>query len=153
MTKGYLTDDQYKMAYSLVPRACIDLLITRGPGLLLVRREQPPHVGLWHLPGGRIRLRESLAHAASRIAKDELGQDISPQRTVGSMEFLNDAGELGNFHSVSIVISAVIYSGAWRLNDNIDWFSSIPADTHPEHKRFLISNGWPEGDREHPLKE
>jgi tRNA U34 2-thiouridine synthase MnmA/TrmU len=41
MDKGRLTDDEYCLAYSLVPRACIDLIVCDSEGSVKVTFQEP----------------------------------------------------------------------------------------------------------------
>ncbi len=138
MTSGYLTDDEYRMAYGVVPRLCVDLVIRSQQGILLTRRKQEPHKGKWHLPGGRVRKGEALHNAAQRIAGKELGAQVEIGKYLGTMEFLVDPGDLVECHSVSVVLSCVLLQA--HLPPDSLWFAGITTqDIHPVHKRFLRS--------------
>ena len=61
------------------PGVTIDLaLLTVARGLLqalLIRRDQPPCKGMWALPGGFLRIEESLDGASARVLRDKVGID------------------------------------------------------------------------------
>jgi ADP-ribose pyrophosphatase YjhB (NUDIX family) len=136
----FLTEEDYKTAYDLVPRLCVDLIFHRGTQILLVKRKQKPYIGSWHLPGGCVRLRESLENAANRISQAELGIKLKVIRSVGYIEFLNDVGDLGDFHSVSIPL-VVIPLTEPAIPDAV-WWGEEPENMHPAHKQFLDQYHW-----------
>ena len=140
MASARLTDEEYRFVYSRAPRLCVDLAIGSVEGLLLTKRDIPPAEGLWHMPGGRVFYKESLAEAAARIAGTELGITIELGDFIGYIEFLND----GEFvHTVSLVFCARQIGGMLRGSAQakaVRMFKEPPADTHPEHKKFLGQN-------------
>jgi ADP-ribose pyrophosphatase YjhB (NUDIX family) len=137
MNDGYLTDDEYVAAYGKVPRLCVDLVIRNEQGsVLLTRRTQKPHIGWWHIPGGRVRKGEPVYVAAHRIAVAELGADVEIGDTLGFIEFLNDPGDLVVCHSVSIALSCKLFGEI--KTPSFAWFDRIPTEEmHPVHQRFL----------------
>jgi len=135
---GWLSDEEYRQTYSLVPRLCVDLVIVCGCEVALVRRKQQPYCGYWHLPGGRVNFREPLLEALRRIGRAEVGQEIGIARCQGFMEFLHDKGDLGDFHSVSLVFQTELD----RFDaEGVGWFSTAPMDIHPTHRAFLLAEG------------
>jgi 8-oxo-dGTP diphosphatase len=136
-----LSPEEYRSVYERVPRACVDLLIvTDGEGVLLTRRSIPPYNKMWHLPGGRILMQESLKDAIGRIAKKETGTSPRIEGLVGALEFLHDSDD-GKFHSISLVYLLKLGFGSLVSLDfqSTEWgyFSEIPEDTHPIHGEFL----------------
>ncbi|TET36583.1 MAG: NUDIX domain-containing protein [Planctomycetota bacterium] len=60
---------------------------------LLIRRREPPFVGLWGMPGGKIRPGEHPADAAGREILEETGCSLTNLRCLGTVsEFLIEAG-------------------------------------------------------------
>lgn len=139
MIGKHLTDDEYRTTYSLVPRLCVDLLIRGRQGVLLTRRKQKPHVGTWHLPGGRVRRGETIEQAAQRIAVSELGVGVLTEHCLGFMEFLDDRGDLVTCHSVSVVLSCKVEQEDSTPPDSA-WFLETPVSgVLPIHQKFLLS--------------
>jgi len=139
----YLTDEDYIAVYSKVPRLCVDLVIRNEQGLLLlVKREQQPYVGLWHLPGGRVRKGETIEQAARRIAASEIGADVSVVRCLGYMEFRRDQGDLQECHSVSIVLSCAMQGCVKGTKaTDVEWYVQVPEEgIHPVHQQWLKEN-------------
>lgn len=69
---------------------CVGVVDVEEGELLLVRRRDPPSVGRWTLPGGRVESGESLRQAAQREAQEETGLDLEIGELIGTAEI--DAG-------------------------------------------------------------
>jgi 8-oxo-dGTP diphosphatase len=55
------------------PVVAAGVAIVEGDEILLIRRANHPHLGLWAIPGGKVDRGESLAEAATREAREETG--------------------------------------------------------------------------------
>ena len=61
-----------------VPLVAMDLIIVRGSTeVLLGLRNNAPAKGQWFVPGGRIRKNEPMQEALARVAREELGLDLT----------------------------------------------------------------------------
>lgn len=144
---NYLPDEEYARIYNQVPRACVDVMVTDHRNfLLLSRRKIPPFAGFWHLPGGRIRFKESVPDAAKRITLAETGLTLIGMEIVGSIDILHDdvagpSGEVWPRHSVSIVVEAQTEGElkADYQSSEFDWFEVLPSreEMHPDHYEYL----------------
>ena len=54
--------------------------------LLLIQRNQPPAMGLWSIPGGKLEAGESLLEACRREIKEETGLDTEVKNIVAVVE-------------------------------------------------------------------
>jgi 8-oxo-dGTP diphosphatase len=54
--------------------------------ILLIRRNQPPAMGLWSIPGGKLEAGESLIEACRREIKEETGLDAEVKNIVAVVE-------------------------------------------------------------------
>jgi len=52
------------------------VVLRKGEKFLLVEEIDPPHRGLWSLPGGRVEMGESIEQAALREAREETGFEV-----------------------------------------------------------------------------
>lgn len=51
----------------------VGAVVVKDEAVLLVRRRQPPNLGLWAIPGGSVELGETLQEAAEREILEETG--------------------------------------------------------------------------------
>jgi ADP-ribose pyrophosphatase len=87
--------------------------------VLLVRRANAPSEDLWAIPGGKVRLGESLKEAAEREIKEETGiliRAIEPVFTFDHIE--TDGNDRIRFHYVIVDLSADYVSGHPRPGDD-----------------------------------
>lgn len=63
---------------SEAPVCAVGAIVFRGNAVLLIRRAKPPARGLWSIPGGRVRLGETLEAAVMRELHEEAGMDVKP---------------------------------------------------------------------------
>ncbi len=73
MAKGWIEPEKYNEICGLIPIVSVDVAVFRGDNLLLLKRQMPPIVGTWCLPGGGIRLGENPYMTASRELEEETG--------------------------------------------------------------------------------
>ena len=78
--------EEFKSIYSKVPRLCVDLIVQKDNGIVLIKRAIEPSLGKWHFPGGTVLLGESLEDTIHRIAKEELNIKVSIEKLLGYME-------------------------------------------------------------------
>ena len=62
--------------------------ILRDGRLLLVKRRCAPEAGCWNLPGGKVEFGESVAEAIKREIREEVGLDITLERSLGYVEMI-----------------------------------------------------------------
>lgn len=139
------TQKEFKSIYSRVPRLCVDLVIKTKDGILLTYREKNGYEGLWHLPGSTVYLNEELSSTAKRVAKEELGIEIEvDEKSIGKIEYLNEAETKGFGHSISIVFQCSPKSLEFTLDSDtsdVKFFKKTPTKIIHEQKIFLENSG------------
>ena len=74
----HLPLETFQLVVASTPLVSIDLVVENAHGeLLLGLRNNRPAQGSWFVPGGRVLKNESLDDAFVRLARDELGVDVS----------------------------------------------------------------------------
>ena len=101
------------------PRVGVGAVVLREGRLLLVRRGAAPAQGLWAIPGGGLRLGETLQEGAEREIMEETGIVIragEPLFTCDSLE--KDGAGCVRFHYVIVDMTADYLSGEVKGADD-----------------------------------
>ncbi len=135
--------------YPVLPQVAVGAFIlaetgegSQSPCLLLVKRKNPPDAGLWAVPGGRIKLGETLETAVVREVKEETNLDIIVGKLAGITEkIVPDDKQRVRYHYIIIDYWARLAHGctpdqlsfltdaedaAWSPLDRISQFSLSP---------------------------
>ena len=138
-----LTKKEFDYIYSRVPRLNVEVLLyNKIKGIYLTLRDIEPCKGQWHLPGGTVFYSESLNDAVIRIAKREIGIDVTSSKMVGYIEYYSHY-KFGNDHPVGLVFIITQYTGQPKVNNEASdgqWFSELPNPIHIDQEKFLIQH-------------
>ncbi len=136
--------EKFKSIYSKVPRLCVDLVVQKDNGIILIKREIQPSLGKWHFPGGTVLLGETLEDTIHRVAKEELNIEVEIEKLLGYIEFFKDGpGSFGNEaygQTVSIGFLTKYQSGEMEggfQGKDLKVFESIPENMMEEQAVFL----------------
>ena len=64
--------------YPQAPVCAVGAIVFRGDAVLLIQRGKPPAQGKWSIPGGAVRLGETLEHAVIRELREEVNIEVKP---------------------------------------------------------------------------
>ena len=64
--------------YPQAPVCAVGAIVFRGDAVLLIQRGKPPAQGKWSIPGGAVRLGETLENAVTRELREEVAMDVKP---------------------------------------------------------------------------
>jgi len=111
----------------LTPRAAVGAVVMKKGKVLLVKRSNPPQKDKWAIPGGSVKLGETLQEAAEREIMEETGLTIQANEPVHAFDMIerDPAGKL-LFHYVIIDLLANYVEGEVRSADDVSdagWFS------------------------------
>jgi len=137
--KHPFSEKEFHEIFSKVPRLTVEVVVQTNRGLLLTKRSIEPYVGTWHIPGGTVRLGETLRSAVKRVAKDELSVEVEPIELLGYIEYPSVLRD-GHGWPVGIAFSCKIIDGEPKgseQGEEIEYFTKLPENTFPEQKKFL----------------
>ncbi|MBN1636218.1 MAG: NUDIX hydrolase [Deltaproteobacteria bacterium] len=130
--------------YPDLPRAAVGAVVVKNGNVLLVKRKAEPDKNLWAIPGGKIKLGETLQDAAQREVLEETGVSIKVLGPIFAFDVI-ERDTVGNvrFHYVIVDFLAEYIGGEPAASDDASearFFSSdeckkIPLS--PNTKLFL----------------
>lgn len=130
--QGFIPTEDYHKVVKLTQLVCVDLLIKCDNKYLLGKRTNNPAKGLFFVPGGKIYNNETIPMGLKRVAKNELGLQVSDDdvKCLGLYEHFYD----NNFMNNTIGTHCVVI--AYEISiDNIDDIDlSLFASQHDDMK-------------------
>jgi len=112
------------------PKAAAGAVVLEEGKVLLVKRKYPPQKGKWAIPGGLVKLGETLQEAAERETLEETGLIIKAKEPVHTFDLIErDSDGKILFHYVIIDLLAEYVEGEIRPADDVSdagWFN--PSD-------------------------
>ena len=98
--------------YPDLPRVAAGAIVFKTSHVLLVRRGNAPARGQWAIPGGSVKLGETLQQAAEREVREETGLNVRAHEPVYTFDVVErDAAGRIRFHYVIIDLLADYVSG------------------------------------------
>lgn len=91
----------------------VGAVLVEDGGLLLVRRRNEPGKGLWAVPGGKVRVGETLVAAAEREVMEETGLQVAIGDVIWVGQHISEHG-----HIVLIDFAASVQSGTLLAGDD-----------------------------------
>lgn len=98
--------------YPDAPRVAVGAIVFHDNKILLVKRGHPPAEGIWAIPGGSVKLGETLKEAAEREILEETGLTIRAGKPAFTFESIHrDDNDAIRFHYVIVDLMADYVSG------------------------------------------
>ncbi len=143
-THGPATESNASGEYPQTPRVAVGALVVHQGRVLLVKRGKPPSKWLWAIPGGSVRLGESLQEAAKREIYEETGVVIRAGAPIFTFDIVKkDSDGTVKFHYVIVDLSADYISGTPQPGDDAMEAAWVPPEAlaslkmAPVTRRFL----------------
>jgi ADP-ribose pyrophosphatase len=114
-----LPDNRNDRIYPAHPLVGVGAVVFHDNRVLLVHRKNPPAKGMWAIPGGKVRLGESLQQAAEREIFEETGISIQAGEPVFTFDMIDrDATGRVRYHYVIIDLNAKYIRGQINAGDD-----------------------------------
>jgi ADP-ribose pyrophosphatase YjhB (NUDIX family) len=92
-----------KRDYPSLPVSRVEVLIHKSDAVLLLKLASEPNSGKWGLPGGVVKLGETVEEAVRREAKDQAGLDVNLEGMLDVLDEIHHDGKgKVRFHHVLI---------------------------------------------------
>jgi ADP-ribose pyrophosphatase len=105
----------------------VGAIVIKEKKILLVKRNKEPGKRKWAIPGGSVKLGETLQEAAEREVREETGLTIKAEEPVYAFDLiLQDKQGETRFHYVIIDLMADLTGGRLHASDDAEdarWFS------------------------------
>ena len=102
----FIPTEEFATVLNRVPQVCVEVVLESDEGVLLAHRTNEPAKGKWFWPGSRLYKGEQLDEAARRVAREELGVEVTVEGQVGVYGHFWDASRVDGVdsrHTVNIV--------------------------------------------------
>lgn len=123
-----------------IPVPSVDLIVRCPDGVLLARRQNRPARGEWFVPGGRIQKGERLRDAVRRVAREELGVDVTIDAELGTYDHLYQTADTpgaGGKHYVAHGFVVRPETAEFGLDGQHDDARVFPTDNLPELHEYV----------------
>jgi len=119
---------EYKTIVKHVPVVSVDLLVHHGGGIILGKRENEPAKGEWFVPGGSVLKGETRRQAVYRVAREELGVDVTIEHNLGVYDHFYEEAASDGINSKQYLATAYIVT---PISEEFE-----PDDQHTELRTF-----------------
>jgi ADP-ribose pyrophosphatase len=130
-------------AYPVIPRVGVGAIIVKEGKVLLVKRGIEPSKGLWAIPGGTLKLGETLQECAAREILEETGIKIKVGECIYVFDFIErDNKRKIKFHFVIVDFAADYVSGEPQGADDAleaRWLSRLELSDLPVAENTLAA--------------
>ncbi len=127
--------------YPTTPRVAVGAVVIRDNRVLLVKRRDPPNESQWAIPGGSVKLGETLQEAAERELREETGVCVRAGKPIYVFDVIQkDARGRPKYHYVIADLWSEYVSGHPTPRDDAleaRWLSPADIDSLPVNATTL----------------
>ena len=146
VARGGLPLPVFLMVSRLVPVFTVDLFIQDAQGRTLLTWRDDEYFGAgWHIPGGAVRFKETIATRISLCAREELGAEVTFDPQPLAVEEEIDPLQRTRGHNIGMLYRCTLLSGpdparqaapGRPQRDEWAWHAHCPPDMLPVHLRY-----------------
>lgn len=115
--------------YPGFPRVGVGAIVFRDDALLLVQRKFEPSAGYWTLPGGLVKLGETLQQAVQREIAEECSIQVKPKKIVDVFDVIeHDEENRTQYHYVIVDFEAEYISGRVAPGSDVTQARWVPTN-------------------------
>ncbi|AKH97431.1 NUDIX domain-containing protein [Halanaeroarchaeum sulfurireducens] len=139
----YIDEETWETIVQSMPIPSVDLVVKCPEGILLGKRANEPAKGEWFIPGGRIQKGEPLREAVHRIAEEELGIEVTIERSLGAYDHFYDASDVPESGGKHYIAHAYVVSATEcdvigdDQHSELRVFETIPSGLHSHVKIYF----------------
>ena len=125
------------MAGPETPKLMVDVVIPAEDGVVLIRRGSEPFGGQWALPGGFVKVGETVHEAAVREAAEETGLAVEVARLVG---VYSEPDRDPRGHNVSVAFLVRVLSGQMQASSDaaeVEVLDPATVELAFDHRRII----------------
>lgn len=149
MMSAFIPETLYDQILRSVPIACVDIAIVSDGSILLIKRRDPPALGQWWVPGGRVLKGERMRETARRKAREEVGIACHVGPIIHTAETIfPDGPRQIPVHSINSCFLLYPVEVVSKVRVELDrhhadwmWVNAVPEDVHPYVKKCLVGAG------------
>jgi colanic acid biosynthesis protein WcaH len=119
---------EYQTIAKHVPVVSVDLLVHHAGGIVFGKRQNEPAKGEWFVPGGTVLKGETRCQAVHRVAREELGVDVTIEQKLGVYDHFYEAAASDGIDSKQYLATAYVVTPISKQFE--------PDDQHTELRTF-----------------
>ncbi|MBN2000458.1 NUDIX hydrolase [candidate division KSB1 bacterium] len=106
--------------YPNFPLVGVGVVVKRGNKILLIKRGRPPLKGIWTVPGGLLKIGESLEQCVQRELDEECGIKVSDLKLIDVFEYIEKDNKDIKYHYIIVEYFAKYKYGALKAQSDAE---------------------------------
>ena len=131
---------EYKKIYSIVPRLCVEVVLLINKEIVLTKRDIPPAIGKWHIPGGTVLMGETLKKAVKRIAKEEMEENVEIKKILGVIDEYHFTKYFDQPVGIVFLVKLKNKTSVINKNKKYKLFKDMPKNMIKAQRDFIIKH-------------